>query len=885
MSGKTPDVRVRLSAEGVKEVVAAMQKIQQEAGRTSGAGKRASQGFAGLEQAAMRLASAAALGALVKSLFDAAQSAERLTAQFRASVGAENYVRELTWVRQVSTELGLEFESTAEAYGKFMAATRNTSLEGESTRYVFQSVAQAATALKLSTEDVNGVFLALSQMLSKGKVSAEELRGQLGERLPGAYRLAAEAMGISTAELDKQMKAGQVMATDLLPKLAKKLEETYGKEAQESAKGLTGSFNRMKNSVTELAQAVGTALAPAFSVVMGAASWALNKVKEFTAGIEIMALRAGNLVQRVKLGYKADHGDKQAAEELKRLNEAEQFYITNNILARYWPAEHSTAPDKSAAERMAEQKRNAQRAAKEIADATKDAHEKASTARLELEEAKAEQELAIQKALHKLSEDENKRAYEAGLISAQDYYEKKKALAIEATDAEIAALERKLASEKQKPADDEAARLNARKEIAKLEGQIAEKQVQLQNNLREIEAERQTKERQHKLDMLALERQLAEAEGDRHKAALLALEERIGKLDAEMRRRGLSDEERQQHLGKVRETGEASIAYDETAREAQDAMNRLERERREIEREVQRGAMSAVEGNMRIQQLERERLETLREIGRQLEANAEASGDENLIQQAEEYNERVKDIEASTNRVINLQAQLTDALVHGGFESLKNAITDVITGAEGIGDAFKNMGKAVLGMIAEIIAQMIAWYVITTLLGAVFPGFKNTKTPQAPSGGNLPMPEMPWPYRGGGVAFGKGGYTGDGTRDAVAGVVHRGEYVINADATRQWRPLLEAINDASGFGVRGPRYATGGYVDGAVKGGGAAVEVNVINNTGQPVTQQERTGPDGTREIEVVIGQMVAKNIRSGGSVAQAMQQSFGVNRQGVHRG
>ena len=42
--------------------------------------------------------------------------------------------------------------------------------------------------------------------------------------------------------------------------------------------------------------------------------------------------------------------------------------------------------------------------------------------------------------------------------------------------------------------------------------------------------------------------------------------------------------------------------------------------------------------------------------------------------------------------------------------------------------------------------------------------------------------------------FAKGGYTGDGHQFQEAGTVHKGEFVMNAQRTRQYRPLLEAIH-------------------------------------------------------------------------------------------
>ena len=92
---------------------------------------------------------------------------------------------------------------------------------------------------------MHGVFIALGQMISKGKVQAEELRGQLGERLPGAFQLAAKAMGMTTAALDKFMADGKLTAEELLPKLAKVLKDEYGAAAEEAAKGMQGSLNRL----------------------------------------------------------------------------------------------------------------------------------------------------------------------------------------------------------------------------------------------------------------------------------------------------------------------------------------------------------------------------------------------------------------------------------------------------------------------------------------------------------------------------------------------------------------------------------------------------------------------------------------------------------------
>ena len=93
-------------------------------------------------------------------------------------------------------------------------------------------------------------------------------------------------------------------------------------------------------------------------------------------------------------------------------------------------------------------------------------------------------------------------------------------------------------------------------------------------------------------------------------------------------------------------------------------------------------------------------------------------------------------------------------------------------------------------------------------------------------------------------------------------------------------------------GERGPELfipGTSGFVannHALRKMGGAAVSpvnVTVINNSGQEASTSERDGPGGQRDIEVMIGAAISKNISRGGDVDQAIRNSYGVQRVGRH--
>jgi tape measure domain-containing protein len=116
----------------------------------------------------------------------------------------------------------------------------------------------------LRADQTSGVLLALQQMISKGTVQAEELRGQLGERLPGAFQIAARAMGVTTAELGKMLEQGQVVAEDFLPKFGKALEENLGGAAEKAADRLDAAVNRFDTAWERLKKNSGDSGASQF---------------------------------------------------------------------------------------------------------------------------------------------------------------------------------------------------------------------------------------------------------------------------------------------------------------------------------------------------------------------------------------------------------------------------------------------------------------------------------------------------------------------------------------------------------------------------------------------------------------------------------------------
>lgn len=180
-----------------------------------------------------------------------------------------NAEKTMAYLRELSNRLGLEFESTAQAFKLFAGATTQAGMTLGQTKSIFESVSKAVTTMGLSADDANGVFLALSQIMSKGKVSAEELRGQIGERIPGAFTIAAKSIGVTEQQLNKMLEQGQIISKDFLPKFAKQLEKDLGGGAENAANSTQAALNRISNAYSSFKDWFGsTIVAP---IVQGTA--------------------------------------------------------------------------------------------------------------------------------------------------------------------------------------------------------------------------------------------------------------------------------------------------------------------------------------------------------------------------------------------------------------------------------------------------------------------------------------------------------------------------------------------------------------------------------------------------------------------------------------
>lgn len=373
------------------------------------------------------------------------------------------------------------------------------------------------------------------------------------------------------------------------------------------------------------------------------------------------------------------------------------------------------------------------------------------------------------------------RLYQRGLIDDAGYYSQKRALIEESSKAEESALQEqitRLQQEKSKGAD----ALAVKKQIADAETKLAVKRLETGEKLKALANEEE----------LAIDRQ-AKAMANLAASHQRAMEQMRTQASREVGAAwmGTKDRQRQENLWQIDDS------YNNERRQLEDRM--LYAERLTVaQREQITQRLADLEGEReerkRIAKATYSELDALQskwELGAGFAMQNYADQAANVAQQT---------ADAFTNAFKGMEDALVTFVTTGklNFSSLASSIVADITriiikqqlsnalgvgGAAGSGGGLMGLLGAGIGMLGG--SGMVA-SAASALPGDSLDNFLALK----------------------GLAT--GGYTGDGGKYEPAGIVHRGEYVINAESTKRiGLGLLSRLNGYSGDG-----YFNGGYVQG-----------------------------------------------------------------------
>jgi hypothetical protein len=820
----TPDVRVRLSAEGVAEVVTALKKVQAEGEKTGKAGHRSFLNLNSILGSTTGLLGglgvAVGVGAFVGFIRNSAEAADevgKLGQKVGASVTNLSALNVVAATADVSTEkltvglikLNARLAELADGSPQAQAAFRQLGLSAQdfkgkdavqSFELVSKRMAELGDGARKTKTAVEIFGKSGAQLIPLMNDLADEGLGPLTERARDLGVLFSDDMVASTQKLNDDVRLLQMQAQAFGAQFATGVAPSVSQGLQI----IIGDLSQTQDSWQVFGEAVGGVLKFVVAVVAAAVDVVVTLLAGIVVAIDGLA----------RASARAIIGDLPGALAVLRATADTEVKGTEKILdrlkGRFELAFQAPQPAKP--------RKVAQGGDSDSVDLARQQAEAARSVR--------DAELTFLKAQLKARGDAEKRSFDEGLSGLREYYDARRRIISEEADAEVASLLARKAVLSAEPDQ-----VKAQAEGKTIDMQVRNVRFEQEGSLAALASEETAALRDMGDKALAIERRILEARGQRHEAAMLAIDEEIRQADLLFRQQGLNDQERLAQVDRLRATLNAGIGFEDAQGRSQQAMADLGLDRQKIDAQVRAGQITQMDGERQILALERERIGVLQQVAQALLAAADATGDPEKIRQAREFAQAVDGIDVAAKDADHSMTRFRDTLEQSGIQALTDFFAEGITEAKNFSNAVRQMALAVVNSIRQMAAQMLAAQIFKGLSGlfgtggSVVSGGKAEGGQVLASGGQVRKAAI--------RRFSSGGFLrgpGTGTSDSLVAVtdagrplrLSNGEFVVRAAAVQQPGALqfLQNFNQLSMAALKpvraatdAPRFAGGGLIE------------------------------------------------------------------------
>jgi hypothetical protein len=791
------DVRVRLSAEGVAEVVAALRKVSAESAAAGSAGAKGFANFGsvlgGLKGAlgALGIAATFAAGAAAAKQFalsgvqaaDAMQRVQARTAASQANLAGlklaadeaelslEDVVGRLRTVNQATSAAARapRGEAAAPLRSIGLDTKQIANFANQDAIERLDTIAQAFAKLPPSVDRTNAAVAIF------GKTGSElvPMLDALGQRGLPALVARARELGIvlsdevvaKAAAVDKSFDTIGTQAGALAIQFA----AGFSTPIRQALAAVSAQVAGTGRTWQELGNIVGRVLQVVVVLIAAVLDTAFTLVK-------VTADAVGFAVRFSKKFFTGDlQGMARAGQDFRE----GQFRATGDFLGRMKnlfaqgfsppPPDDPPKPPRDLTARIEDQNKD----------------------RLEIGRVALERELRQTRAAAKLAEQEEEAAFDRRLRTIQEHYDARRKIVEDQAKAETAALQKARAVIEQfQPAG-----TKRDQSLQSIDDQLGDVAGDRSAKLAELTAKQEAEVRNVGEEQIRILTQIRELEGDHHAQALLEIDERVEKAREAFRKlpkQGLGADEVAARLGSLLDS---RLAAEEVARSASNQLDIFSRDRAAIEARADAGLLSQVQAEQRILELEKSRLTTLQALAQALVRVAQDTKDPERIADAQEFMDSVAAISLSVEAAENDMARIGAAAV----DASEQGLTSFLSLEQGLGGAVQGM----VGHLQRLAAQLLATKILMGILGAFAGGVGGPGSiDQEFSTSNI-LPR----YRGGPILRrARGGpLRGAGTSTSDSNLAMSfpsrrlyawsdGEHIMNARAASRHRPLLDAMN-------------------------------------------------------------------------------------------
>lgn len=892
--GNTPDVRLRIGAEGEQEVIAALKELATRLREVKSAGKETSDTLGTLKEGFKTLIEVIAVERLLEFGKEAFQAGLQIAKLSKATdIGSGT----LSVYTNQANDFGVKAGQVEAAVVSLGTKTIQLQQGNERAAKSFALIGISASTLKGLNAD---------QTLRKVTDAVAALPAGF-QKTTAQEKLFGDGSAALTQTLDKLAGEGFDKALDEAKRFGTFLSDSAGKDFLAAEE----KIGQLRDVAEGAARQFEVGLLPAVTDVIGALltvtsgdnADGFKKIGE-TAGTAFKGVAFAVLSIGISAGTAAAETEetfKFAFEHVGTFakNAAERiavFFTKGLRAAQEFAAGQTDTATKEFNDRMAAIEKSGRDRQQQLFDSlfgektlSKEATTKktpppvdnnpAILAQLKLEEEldklfqqhisnvqkQLTEELAIDKAFADTRAVEVKGSYEQGLIDLEDYYKLRFAAITKGAQSERDTISAEIANQEQAAARARGELLANQAKATKFGPDTKTGSAFAAQATRD--ATELAKANQNIVDLgnkqvIADQKEIADAAslGNERFAARLALNSKVLEIDKQIlllqgknvaaadlelkaqeeqtrltleAKFGKGSDEVESRLADLRRLTIAQRDFDLARTSGEQAFQQLTDDRSQIELQIQSGQTLSLIGAEKIRQTELARIPILQAIADEQTRAAAATGTEADKQAARNFQLKVDQARVAAQLTVGSIGQIKEGLAGTALSSLQDFFSTGITGAHSFGEAFAGLADSVVGSLQKIVAQMLATILITKLLNAVT-GFAGGGAVGGGAFGSSGLDNLPL-----GPGFAGGGFVpGSGSGDVVPAMLTPGEFVVRKSAVQSMGiATLSAINRglahhsiATVGGVQ--HFQDGGLVRAQAKPGDSRVHLHVSLDEG-----------------------------------------------------
>lgn len=203
----------------------------------------------GLAQGAIQFGQAS-----IKMAMDMEQTKVGFTTMLGSAKAAEDHLRSL---RDFAAGTPFQFTELVDSSKRLQAF----GFEAQKVIPMLRDIGDAVAAMGGGGEKIDRVTMALGQMQAKGKVSAEEMLQLTEAGIPG-WKYLAQAVGVSTAEVQKMTSKGLIPAGDAIQYILDGMRQDFGGMMAAQSSTAAGQLSNLQDKLEQIQTILGEKMLP-----------------------------------------------------------------------------------------------------------------------------------------------------------------------------------------------------------------------------------------------------------------------------------------------------------------------------------------------------------------------------------------------------------------------------------------------------------------------------------------------------------------------------------------------------------------------------------------------------------------------------------------------